>query len=301
MGIRTGRSPLCAASSTRWSRLRGNRWRPRTSTSILAARAAVERAAAAVAVSVAGPCAVSPEGSPAKVLATAPHAEVRHASSVQQHTEQDYLVVTPPEVADQTVAILPVSQQAAALVAPCADGPAPGYCQTPPLAVLQPHAPFVEPRAHDEQLAEGLRAVITQMVAVSSNEYRMTCFHAVRPPAMSIQDYFARIQRFFGCSGSCYVLGLLYLDRLMKRHPDYGMSSLSVHRLLITSIMVAAKFNDDVFYSNAYYAKVGGVKIPEINGLEFRFVQLLNWELHVQPEEYEVYEKILLKAAAASM
>lgn len=291
MGVRTGRSPLCVASSARWCRLRGNRWRPRTSTSILAARAAVERAAAAVAVSVASSCDASPEGSPAEALLAAPYAEAGHGNAVQHHVEQDYPVVA--SEADRTAAAPPAPQTAQV-------GPHLALPGLPPSDATSPHAPFAEPRGNDEQLAEGLRAVIAQMVAVSSNDYRMTCFHAVRPPAMSIQDYFARIQRFFGCSGACYVLGLLYLDRIMKRHPDYGMSTLSCHRLVITSIMVAAKFNDDVFYSNAYYAKVGGVKIAEINGLELRFVQLLNWELHVQPQEYEVYEKILLKAATAS-
>jgi hypothetical protein len=272
--------------------LRGSRWRPRTPTSIVAARAAVERAATAVAVSAASPvpvpCDVSPEGSLAEVLAKVTHADAGNGSAAQQqqsHVDQDCPIVEASE------------ESPAPSDAPSA---APLAAQLALQLDLQPHAPFVEPRVTNEDLAEGLKAVITQMVEVSSIEYRMTCFHAVRPPAMSIQDYFARIQRFFGCSGACYVLGLLYLDRLMKRHPDYNMSSLSCHRLVITSIMVAAKFHDDVFYSNAYYAEVGGVKISEINGLELRFVQLLNWELNAQSEEYEVYEKILLKAAAAS-
>lgn len=30
---------------------------------------------------------------------------------------------------------------------------------------------------------------------------------------------------------------------------------------------VAAKFNDDLFYKNSYYAKVGGISVEELNNL----------------------------------
>ena len=39
------------------------------------------------------------------------------------------------------------------------------------------------------------------------------------------------------------------------------MTSLTVHRLLITAVMLAAKLMDDKYYNNAYYAKIGGVAI----------------------------------------
>lgn len=38
--------------------------------------------------------------------------------------------------------------------------------------------------------------------------------------------------------------------------PSLRLCSRSVHRLLIVCVLVAAKFLDDHFYNNAYYAKV---------------------------------------------
>ena len=46
------------------------------------------------------------------------------------------------------------------------------------------------------------------------------------------------------------------------------LTSLNVHRLVITSLMLAAKFFDDLFYNNAFYAKLGGVNATEMNTLE---------------------------------
>lgn len=193
---------------------------------------------------------------------------------------------------------------------PPAFGPAPTLQTRPPLQPeLTSQTPqnastdgAAEPMATDEQLAEGLMATIMRRaVSAHDDDSRMTCFHAVRPPAMSIKDYMLRIQRYFGCSGSCYALGLIYIDRLVKRHPDIVVSQLSCHRLLITSMMVAAKFHDDVFFSNTYYARIGGVKVQEINALEARFVQLLEWKFQVLPEEYSAYQDTLREASAAGL
>ena len=49
------------------------------------------------------------------------------------------------------------------------------------------------------------------------------------------------------------------LVRDADAHARASFSSPQVHRLLITSIMLASKFFDDVYYNNAYYARVGGI------------------------------------------
>ena len=54
------------------------------------------------------------------------------------------------------------------------------------------------------------------------------------------------------------------LAQVVQFNPDFVISSLNVHRLLITSIMLASKFFDDVYYNNAYYARVGGISNSEV-------------------------------------
>ncbi|RLN44062.1 hypothetical protein BBJ28_00025196, partial [Nothophytophthora sp. Chile5] len=62
-----------------------------------------------------------------------------------------------------------------------------------------------------------------------------------------------------------------------------------VHRVLITSVVLAAKFFDDHYFNNAYYAKVGGVPCAEMNELEVEYLLLLNFSLHVSSETYARY------------
>ena len=67
------------------------------------------------------------------------------------------------------------------------------------------------------------------------------------------------ILKYAGCSEETFILALIYMDQVVQFNPDFVISSLNVHRLLITAIMLASKFFDDVYYNNAYYARVGGI------------------------------------------
>merc|ERR1719384_645936 len=127
----------------------------------------------------------------------------------------------------------------------------------------------------------------------------MSKFHALRPPPISIQDYLERIAKYSCCSEECFVLALIYIDRLIQQNPEFLVNSLNVHRIIITSVMLAAKFFDDHYYNNAYYGKVGGVSTSEVNSLEIEFLFMVNFNLFVTTDEYDVYNQRLMTHAVA--
>jgi hypothetical protein len=159
--------------------------------------------------------------------------------------------------------------------------------------------PDANPPAGDEaKIQFGVAAVITQMTAMATSQQEsLTPFHCKFPPNVSIRDYLARICRYSNCSAGCLITSLLYIDRLIKRRPLVVVSRLSCHRLMLVAIVLAIKFHDDTYYSNAFYAKVGGVQLKEFNSLERKFLQLIEWKLHVDDEEYNLYRSIICKAA----
>ncbi|OMP05017.1 Cyclin P/U [Corchorus capsularis] len=116
----------------------------------------------------------------------------------------------------------------------------------------------------------------------------VTIFHGSKSPSLSIKQYAERIFKYSKCSNSCYVVALIYIDRFLQQMGAF-LTSLNAHRLLITSVMVAAKFMDDQCYNNAYYAKVGGVSTEEMNGLEMKFLFSLDFRLHVTTEVFRKY------------
>ncbi|KAK9161208.1 hypothetical protein Syun_007549 [Stephania yunnanensis] len=114
----------------------------------------------------------------------------------------------------------------------------------------------------------------------------ITIFHGLRAPTLSIQQYIERIFKYSSCSPSCFVVAHIYLDRYLQKGDVY-LTFLNVHRLLITSVMIAAKFVDDAFFNNAYYAKVGGVSTAEMNSLEMDFLFSLDFRLHVTVDAFK--------------
>lgn len=141
-----------------------------------------------------------------------------------------------------------------------------------------------------------LANVLTHLASLAGRPQRVTRFHAIRAPQLSIHDYLMRIATYFQCSHECFVLALVYIDRIVKLHPEFTICNLNIHRLLVTSVMLAAKFFDDVYYSNSYYARVGGVRKQEMNALEKLFLHLIEYRLHVLPQEYEQYRNHVLTA-----
>lgn len=71
-----------------------------------------------------------------------------------------------------------------------------------------------------------------------------------KKPEIGVRRYAERIYRYAGCSPACFVVAYAYLDRLATPQElgeeAVAVDSYSVHRLLITSVMVAAKFMDDM-------------------------------------------------------
>lgn len=75
-----------------------------------------------------------------------------------------------------------------------------------------------------------------------------------------------------------------YIDRLCAMYPAFNVSSLTVHRFLITAATVAAKGLSDSFWTNPTYARIGGISTSELATLEMEFLQKVQWRIVPKPE-----------------
>jgi len=146
-----------------------------------------------------------------------------------------------------------------------------------------------------------LAAVLERLVSANNGVASVdpgpvTKFHALKAPSISVLNYLERIHKYASCSTECFVLALIYIDRLIQRN-NFLLTELNVHRVVITGVLLAAKFFDDAYYNNAYYAKVGGVLVSEMNSLEVEFLFRINFSLHVTPDVYSKYHAELLMHA----
>ncbi|KAJ2232854.1 cyclin-like protein interacting with PHO85 [Coemansia sp. RSA 485] len=118
----------------------------------------------------------------------------------------------------------------------------------------------------------------------------ITPFHSRAVPSISVHDYLARIAKFVCLENDSLLAVLVYLDRITRNHlhrPALAVSPYNIHRLLITAIVVAHKFNSDIFFNNARYSKVGGIPLIEMNQLELELLFLIKFDLKVDHDQLQ--------------
>lgn len=135
---------------------------------------------------------------------------------------------------------------------------------------------------------------------ISVTSEKLKVFHSVKAPPIGISDYLNRIVKYAYCSPECFIFALIYLDRLITQNKNCHITLYNVHRLLITSVLLAAKARDDTYYSNAYYSAIGGISNPEMNKLEVNFLLLVDFNLFITPETYDQYKTYLMQHSNAS-
>ncbi|KAI8892258.1 cyclin-domain-containing protein [Globomyces pollinis-pini] len=107
----------------------------------------------------------------------------------------------------------------------------------------------------------------------------VTRFHSRSIPNISIHDYLTRIFKYVVVENSVLIILLIYVDRICEALPNFTISSYTAHRFIIAAVTAASKSISDVYSTNAYFAKVGGISLTEINLIELEFCKSLNWRL----------------------
>ena len=108
-----------------------------------------------------------------------------------------------------------------------------------------------------------------------------TVFDAQQEPGIAIGKYFTSLMRSCDCSEECAVIALIYVTR-----SGVALTRMNAHRLVLGCLILAIKNRDDRFYSNAVYARMGGVHVAEVVRLCKELLTVMDWRLYVGMTEY---------------
>ncbi|KNC73547.1 hypothetical protein, variant, partial [Sphaeroforma arctica JP610] len=95
----------------------------------------------------------------------------------------------------------------------------------------------------------------------------------------------------------CYILLLIYLDRISQNYPSFCINSFNAHRMILTGLVLAAKFSQDRYFTNTHYARVGGLPGRELKALELEFLARITYALWADSHLLEAYWQQLLQYA----
>ena len=112
-------------------------------------------------------------------------------------------------------------------------------------------------------------------------------------PSLSIKDYLTRLSLFTKINESTIILILIYIDRIGKIN-KFILTYRNIYKLILASMVIAIKYNEDNFFSSEVYAKLGGLSVLELNYLEFQFLILIKFSLFIEKDLFNKYYYNLL-------
>ena len=105
---------------------------------------------------------------------------------------------------------------------------------------------------------------------------------------VTLKTYFERINRYSNIQQSTLIIILIYVDRICITS-GIILNPHNIHRLILGCLILAIKYNEDIYFNNEYYAKVGGVSLKELNTLEEISFELIDYNLFVSDDIYQKY------------
>ncbi|KGO71084.1 hypothetical protein PITC_080210 [Penicillium italicum] len=164
----------------------------------------------------------------------------------------------------------------------------------PDVKMLPTQYELVDPRDMVVLISSMLMELIRFNDKIPLHQGRLTRFHSRSPPRISVQDYLQRLTTHATLSPPVLLSMVYYIDRLCALYPAFTVSSLTIHRFLITSATVASKGLSDSFWTNKTYARVGGIGMTELAMLELDFLFRVEWRIVPQPEVLVDYYQSLV-------
>ena len=148
------------------------------------------------------------------------------------------------------------------------------------------------------KIADILTDIITENLNQSPNlehdsDNYFDYFTCKKPPHISILDYLSRIVKYSRPESGTVTFSLSFIDKLTKRQ-NILLTNINIHRIILTSLVIAIKCNEDEYYSNSFYAKVGGITLKEFNILEYKYLCSLDFRLYIKEEVFLKYKKHLV-------
>lgn len=111
---------------------------------------------------------------------------------------------------------------------------------------------------------------------------------------VEIGDYMDRLKEWIVCGAESFVVATCYFKRLEIIGALPVVSSLSVHRIFFTCLMLAVKMVEDETLNNADFAKVACIQLKDLNEMEVYVLIAMNFNCSIAVEEFVACKRELI-------
>ncbi|CAO3649183.1 unnamed protein product [Cunninghamella echinulata] len=109
----------------------------------------------------------------------------------------------------------------------------------------------------------------------------------------SFRKYCRTILQQTQLSESVVLLSLKYISLLLRNNPQLRGAEGSEYRLFTVALMLANKFLDDNTFTNKTWSDISGMKVKELNVMEFEFLDVLHFQLFIPKADFDHWKSTL--------
>lgn len=113
-------------------------------------------------------------------------------------------------------------------------------------------------------------------------------FYLEQIPQISLEDYIRHLVKYTNMNISTLILSIIYIDQFCEKF-KYVLSLNNIYRLLLISVFISLKFNEDIMVDAKTYSNIAGVSLEDLKMLELQMCTALNFEFFVKSEYYQQY------------
>ena len=150
--------------------------------------------------------------------------------------------------------------------------------------------------SNDQGIINIISMLLTNICEDNNNKIQKEitkCFESETQPSISIEDYITRLYNFSKSNESTIIASLIYIDRFCQNN-NFILTKYNIYKLILTSFVVAMKYNEDFIYSMDIFSKIGGLSLSELKKLELKFLFMIQFDLYIDKELYENYYNNLM-------
>ena len=137
-------------------------------------------------------------------------------------------------------------------------------------------------------IALNLKDLIEENKKNNNFFWKDNIFYLEQIPPISLEDYIRHLVKYTDMNISTLILSIIYIDQFCEKY-RYILSLNNIYRLLLISVFISQKFNEDVMVDAKTYANIAGVSVEDLKMLELQMCTALNFEFFVKSEYYQQY------------
>ena len=135
-----------------------------------------------------------------------------------------------------------------------------------------------------------LKDVIAENQQNGKNQYiyKDNLFYLEQIPSISLEKYIRHIIKYTQLNISTLIISIIYIDNFCEKF-KYALTLNNIYRLVLISIYLSLKYNEDTIVNTKRYAAIVGVSPEDLQNLEMQMCLALDFSFYVKSEYYQQY------------